>query len=116
MGVYLNLYAPDFPKKYFQVEVFEMPYIDLNTLHFSIFRAPLGLLEMPYIDRDISHLSSTRAPLLPSILYTLVLKKNQYTQFSIPFWSKNHTNHVIPILARKSYFVNDTFNIDVKKN
>ena len=43
--------------------VFEMPYIDLDISHFSIFQAPLGLLEMPYIDLDISHLSSTRAPL-----------------------------------------------------
>ena len=45
--------------------VFEMPHIDLDISHFSIFRAPLGLLEMPYIDLDISHLSSTRA-LLPA--------------------------------------------------
>ena len=40
-----------------------MPYIDLDISHFSIFRAPLGLLEMPHIDLDISHLSSIRAPL-----------------------------------------------------
>ena len=50
------------------VGVFEMPHIDLDISHFSIFRAALGLLEMPYIDLDISHLSSTRAPLLHSLL------------------------------------------------
>ena len=27
-----------------------MPYIDFDISHFSIFRAPLGLLEMSYID------------------------------------------------------------------
>ena len=42
--------------------VFKMPYINLDILHFSIFRAPLWWLEMPYIDLDISHFLSTRAP------------------------------------------------------
>jgi hypothetical protein len=56
--------------------VFKLPYINLDILHFSIFRGPQWWLEMPYIDLNISNFLSTQAPLLLAVSILLHISQD----------------------------------------